>query len=51
LSVLDLRLGTALFDIHFWRDGGETRFDVLRGDPGAVQSRPFGARLEFPRSM
>jgi glycogen debranching enzyme len=51
LTVLDLRLGTRLFDIRFWRDGGETRFDVLRGAPGAVQSRPFGARLEFPRSM
>jgi glycogen debranching enzyme len=45
LTLLDLRLGTELFDIRFWRDGGETRFDVLRGDPEAVQARRFGARF------
>jgi glycogen debranching enzyme len=45
LTLLDLRLGTSLFDIRFWREGGETRFDVLRGDPGAVQARRFGARF------
>jgi glycogen debranching enzyme len=51
LTVLDLRLGTALLDIRFWRDGGETRFDVLRGDPAAVQSRRFGAQFESLRPM
>ena len=45
LTLLDLRLGTELFDIRFWHDGDETRFEVLRGDPEAVQARRFGARF------
>ena len=49
LTVLDLRLGTQRFDIRFWRDGDETRFEVVRGDPGAVESRRFGARFEASR--
>ena len=45
LTLLDLRLGTELFDIRFWRDGDETRFEVLRGDPEVVEARRFGARF------
>lgn len=45
LTLLDLRLGRELFDIRFWHDGDETRFEVLRGDPEAVQARRFGARF------
>jgi glycogen debranching enzyme len=45
LTLLDLRLGGERLDIRFWRDGEETRFDVLQGDPNAVERRSFGAKL------
>jgi glycogen debranching enzyme len=45
LTVRDLRVGGHLFDIRFWREGGETQFEVLRGDPKAVERRKFGAQL------
>jgi glycogen debranching enzyme len=37
LTVLDLRVRGQKFDIRFWRDGEETRFEVLRGDPTLVE--------------
>ncbi len=46
LTMLDLRLGTQRFDIHFWREGEETQFEVLQGDPKAVERRSFGAQFE-----
>ena len=46
LTVLDLRLGKQRFDIRFWRDGAETRLEVLRGDPKAVERSRFGVQLE-----
>ncbi len=46
LTVLDLRVGKHRFDIRFWRDGGETRFEVLRGDPKAVERSSFGHQFE-----
>jgi glycogen debranching enzyme len=46
LTVLDLRLGRHRFDIRFWRDGDETQFEVLRGDPEAVERSRFGAQFE-----
>jgi glycogen debranching enzyme len=46
LTALDLRVGEARFDIRFWRDGEETQFEVLQGDPKAVQRRGFGLQLE-----
>ena len=51
LTLLDIRLGRQRFDIRFWRDGEETRFEVLRGDPKAVGRSRFGdqfARLGPP---
>jgi hypothetical protein len=36
LTALDLRVGKDLFDIRFWRDGEETQFEVLHGDPNAI---------------
>jgi glycogen debranching enzyme len=47
LTMFDLRIGGHRFDIRFWRDGGQTQFEVLRGDPKAVERRSFGAQLEF----
>jgi glycogen debranching enzyme len=46
LTVLDLRLGKHRFDIRFWRDVGETQFEVLRGDPEAVERSSFGRQFE-----
>jgi glycogen debranching enzyme len=43
LTVLDLRVGKQPFDIRFWRAAGETQFEVLRGDPKAVERSSFGA--------
>ena len=36
LTLRDLRVGTAAFDIRFVRDGAETNFTVLRGDSACV---------------
>ena len=41
LTVLDLRVGQHRFDIRFWRDGEESQFEVLQGDPKAVERRSF----------
>ena len=39
VMLLDLRLGDTVFDIRFWREGESTRFEVLRGDPHAIETR------------
>jgi glycogen debranching enzyme len=51
LTVLDLRVGKQRFDIRFRRDGEETQFEVLRGDPKAVERRSFGDQFEQAGSM
>jgi hypothetical protein len=48
LTLLDIRLSRQQFDIRFWRDGEETRFEVLRGDPKAVGRRRFGDQFARP---
>jgi len=45
LTLLDLHLGRHKFDIRFWRDGDETQFEVLKGDPKAVVRSSFGAKF------
>jgi glycogen debranching enzyme len=47
LTIFDLRVGKQRFDIRFWRDSGQTHFEVLQGDPKAVERRSFGAQFEF----
>ena len=47
LTIFDLHVGKQRFDIRFWRDSGLTRFEVLQGDPKAVERRSFGAQFEF----
>ena len=39
ITLSDLRLGRRTFDVHFWRDGDETKFKVLRGDPRCIERR------------
>ena len=50
LTVRDLRVGGHCFDIRFWREGPKTQFEVLQGDPNAIERSSFGAnfnQLEF----
>ncbi len=37
VTLIDLRLGRRRFDIRFWRDGKDTKFDVLKGHREAVE--------------
>ncbi|MGA7323846.1 MAG: amylo-alpha-1,6-glucosidase, partial [Rhodomicrobium sp.] len=39
LTVFDLRVGKHKLDIRFWREGEDTKFEVLRGDPDVVERR------------
>jgi glycogen debranching enzyme len=41
LTVMDLRVGQNIFDLRFWRDGGATRFEVLKGDATAIGQRSY----------
>jgi glycogen debranching enzyme len=45
VTLIDLRLGRKTMDLRFWRDGEETKFEVLRGDPSSVMSRPISDGL------
>jgi glycogen debranching enzyme len=47
LTVHDLRIGQAVFDIRFWREGETTAFEVLKGDARAVIRRDMTATREF----
>jgi glycogen debranching enzyme len=51
LIVLDLHVGRHRFDIRFWRDESETKFEVLKGNPKAVERRSVGARFKQPEPM
>jgi glycogen debranching enzyme len=37
LTVRDLRIGAHKLDIRFWRQDGQTAFEVIKGDPGLVE--------------
>src|SRR5208282_465900 len=37
LTVHDLRVGRDKLDIRFWRDGDQTAFEVIKGDPKLVE--------------
>jgi glycogen debranching enzyme len=46
LTIADLRVGETKFDIAFQRNGDVTRFEVLRGDPRAVEQKAFASGSE-----
>jgi hypothetical protein len=46
LTVYDLRVGKHRLDISFWREGEETEFEVIRGDPEAVERSSTTVQLE-----
>jgi glycogen debranching enzyme len=39
LTVHDLRIGKHMLDIHFWSEGEQTAFEVIKGDPKLVEYR------------
>ncbi|GAN77334.1 amylo-alpha-1,6-glucosidase [Acidisphaera rubrifaciens] len=43
VTLVDMRVGDQVFDIHFTGNGDGAAFEVLRGDPAAVVRRPMGA--------
>jgi glycogen debranching enzyme len=43
LHLVDFRLGKRVLDLRFWRDGEETRFEVLKGDARVVERRSLAA--------
>ncbi len=49
LEVSDLRVGEQKFDLRFWRDGEQTRWEVLKGDKGAIIARSFTTATELPK--
>ena len=51
LTLIDLRLGKEAFDIHFWRDGEETRWEVTKGDPTRVAQRAYATGPAMPESV
>jgi glycogen debranching enzyme len=46
LTLQDLHVGGQRFDIRFWREGGGTQFEVLQGDPKAVERRKFATQFK-----
>jgi len=44
LTVMDLQIGKQNFDLRLWRDGGNTRWEVLKGDHDAVIRRSCASR-------
>jgi hypothetical protein len=47
VTLTDLRLGRKTMDLRFWRDGEETKFEVLRGGASIVMSRPITDALDL----
>ena len=49
ITLFDLTVGQQKFDIRFWRERSETRFEVLKGDALAVIRRPMSIAAEALR--
>jgi hypothetical protein len=45
LTVRDLRIGKHKLDMRFWREGGETAFEVTKGDASLVERCNISAEL------
>ena len=44
ITIRDLRLGKDKFDLRFWREGAQTKFEVLNGDASRVERCEMGAK-------
>jgi glycogen debranching enzyme len=49
LTVMDLQVGKQNFDVRFWREGEETRWEVLKGDRSAIAGRSYASECELER--
>jgi hypothetical protein len=47
LTMYDLRVGKHKIDIRFWREGEQTAFEVIKGDPNLVER----CHMAFTRRM
>jgi glycogen debranching enzyme len=45
LTVRDLRVGRHKLDLRFWREGGETHFEVTKGDARVVERCDISAEV------
>ena len=45
LTVHDLRIGKHKLDIRFWTKGGQTEFEVIKGDPAVVERCDIASKL------
>jgi hypothetical protein len=45
LAVRDIRLGRHELDIRFWREGEETAFEVIKGDPKLVERCDMSSKV------
>ena len=50
LTVRDLRIGKNKLDIRFWREGEQTAFEVLKGDPKLVERCEITSKVAQLRS-
>jgi glycogen debranching enzyme len=49
LTVMGLRIGQRSFDLRFWRDDENTRWEVLKGDDTAIALRSFATRSDLAK--
>jgi glycogen debranching enzyme len=47
LTLRDMRIGKRQFDLHFWRDGAQTRWQVLRGEADRISHRSFATATQL----
>jgi hypothetical protein len=45
LTVQDLRVGKHQIDIRFWREGEQTAFEVIKGDPELVERCEVASKI------
>jgi glycogen debranching enzyme len=48
VTIRDLRVGERKFDIRFWREGENSCFEVLKGEPRTVARRSFATGASLP---
>src|SRR5262249_9087868 len=50
LTIRDLRLGKHKLDIRFWTEGGQTEFEIIKGDPDLVERCNIQSKSEQLRT-
>ena len=51
LTIQDLRIGRHKLAIRFWRQSGETHFQVISGDPSIVERCEFKSKVSPPTDI